>query len=46
MIVGGKCGVFSPKLIDVFREVRSDFENFADNPIKKKDKAVIPKEDY
>lgn len=37
---------FSPKLMDVFREVRSDFENFADNPIKKKDKAVIPKEDY
>lgn len=44
MIVGGECGVFSPKLIEVFREVRNDFENFADNPIKKKGKAAIPKE--
>lgn len=44
MIVDGECGVFSPKLIEVFREVRNDFENFADNPIKKKDKAAIPKE--
>lgn len=35
---------FSPKLIEVFREVRNDFENFADNPIKKKGKTAIPKE--
>lgn len=35
MIIGGECGVFSPKLIEVFREVRIDFEDIADNPITK-----------
>jgi putative two-component system response regulator len=33
MIVNGECGVFSPKLIETFRNVRTEFEKFADNPI-------------
>lgn len=26
MIINGECGVFSPKLMEVFRKVRRDFE--------------------
>lgn len=26
MIVNGECGVFSPRLMEVFRKVRMDFE--------------------
>lgn len=28
MIIGGECGVFSPKLMETFRTVRGDFEKF------------------
>ena len=27
MIINGECGVFSPRLMEVFRKVRMDFEN-------------------
>ena len=30
MIVNGECGVFSPKLMQTFRNVRTKFEQFAD----------------
>ena len=33
MIVTGDCGVFSPKLMEAFRAVRGQFEQFADNPV-------------
>ena len=33
MIVTGDCGVFSPKLMEAFRAVREQFEQFADNPV-------------
>lgn len=33
MITGGQCGVFSPKIMDVFKSVRDKFEEFASNPI-------------
>lgn len=29
MIVNGECGVFSPKLIEMFRIVRTEFEDFS-----------------
>ena len=29
MIVNGECGVFSPKLMEIFRMARADFENLA-----------------
>lgn len=34
MIIGGECGVFSPKIMEVFRNVRDQFEEFANNPIE------------
>lgn len=33
MIVGGECGIFSPKLMETFRMVRHKFEEFAENPV-------------
>lgn len=34
MIISGECGVFSPKLIEIFRMVRKEFEDFAGNPVE------------
>lgn len=31
MILNGECGVFSPKLLECFRNVKADFEKLADN---------------
>lgn len=33
MIISGECGVFSPKLMETFRQVRRQFEKYADNPV-------------
>ena len=33
MIINGECGVFSPKLMEVFRLVKRQFEKFCDNPV-------------
>ncbi len=33
MIIGGECGVFSPKMMEVFRNVRDQLESFANNPV-------------
>lgn len=32
MITGGECGIFSPKLMETFRQVRGEFEKFSDCP--------------
>lgn len=34
MIVSGECGIFSPKLMEAFRAVRSEFETYAEDPIE------------
>lgn len=34
MIISGECGVFSPKLIEIFRMVRKEFEDFTGNPVE------------
>ena len=34
MIINGQCGVFSPKLMAAFREVREQFENFSEKKVE------------
>lgn len=33
MIVNGECGVFSPRLMEVFRNVRDRFEELVKSPV-------------
>lgn len=33
MIINGECGVFSPKLMEVFRQVKHEFEQFFDSKV-------------
>lgn len=33
MIINGECGVFSPRLTEAFRAVKSEFEKFADDTV-------------
>lgn len=37
MIISGECGVFSPKLMEIFRMVRQEFEKFAGAPIRQEE---------
>ncbi len=33
MIISGECGVFSPKLMEIFRIIKKDFEDFTNQPV-------------